>query len=204
MQLQFHAFLTAALDGGKWSTSRPGRFTTGEQPLVSTGHEVGWAPEPVWTRWRRKSYYCPSGESNPSRSAYNLVSILSGLPRFLGTVITTYLPTYLLTHSLTPCCRILLEKLTVTQLVKYYPVFFMEPEGSLPCSQKPATGPYLSQPFPFRPIDPCLPKVHLNVILPPTPRSSQWSLTFGPPNQNPVNTSPLHPACHMSCPPHPL
>jgi hypothetical protein len=34
-------------------------------------------------------------------------------------------------------------------------------------------------------------------------RSSQWSLTFWPPNQNPVNTSPLPHAWHMSCPPHP-
>jgi hypothetical protein len=34
-------------------------------------------------------------------------------------------------------------------------------------------------------------------------RSSQWSLTFRPPNQNPVNTSPLPHACHMSSPPHP-
>jgi hypothetical protein len=48
-----------------------------------------------------------------------------------------------------------------------------------------------TQPNPVRPIDPYLPKVHLNVILPSTPRSSHWSLTFGPPNQNPVNTSPL-------------
>jgi len=32
----------------------------------------------------------------------------------------------------------------------------MEPEGSLPC-----------QPNPLRPIDPYLPKDHLNVILPP-------------------------------------
>jgi hypothetical protein len=36
----------------------------------------------------------------------------------------------------------------------------MEPEGSVPCSQKPATGPY---PNPVRPIDPCLRKVHRNV-----------------------------------------
>jgi hypothetical protein len=35
------------------------------------------------------------------------------------------------------------------------------------------------------------------------PRSSQWSLTFGPPNQNPVNTSPLPHAWRMSRPPHP-
>jgi hypothetical protein len=34
------------------------------------------------------------------------------------------------------------------------------------------------------------------------PRSFQWSLTFGPPNQNPLNTSSL-PACNMSRPPHP-
>jgi hypothetical protein len=43
---------------------------------------------------------------------------------------------------LTTWCRILFEKLTVTQLVKKYSAFFMEPEGSLPCSQKPATEPY--------------------------------------------------------------
>jgi hypothetical protein len=34
--------------------------------------------------------------------------------------------------------------------------------------------------------------------------SSQWSLAFGPANQNPVNTSPLSHACHMSRRPHPL
>jgi hypothetical protein len=49
--------------------------------------------------------------------------------------------TYLLTYLLTPRCRILFEKLIVTQLVKKYPAFFTEPEGSPPCSQKPATGP---------------------------------------------------------------
>jgi hypothetical protein len=51
--------------------------------------------------------------------------------------------------------------------------------------------PILSQLNPVRPIDPYLPKVHLNVILPLMPRSFQWSLAFRPPNQNPVNTSPL-------------
>jgi hypothetical protein len=45
-----------------------------------------------------------------------------------------------LTHSLHGAP--LLEKLIVTQLIKKYPAFFMEPEGSLPCSQKPAIGPY--------------------------------------------------------------
>jgi hypothetical protein len=52
----------------------------------------------------------------------------------------------------------------------------------------------------IRPIDPYLPKVQLNVILPPTPRSSQWPLAVGSPNQNPVNTSPL--SMRATCPAH--
>jgi hypothetical protein len=56
----------------------------------------------------------------------------------------------------------------------------------------------LNQLNPVRPIDSYLPKAHLNVILLPTPRSPQWSLAFGSPNQNPVKTSPIPHACHMS------
>ena len=39
---------TSALDGGWWSTPRPGRFTPGKDP-VPIVQEVGWAPGPVWT-----------------------------------------------------------------------------------------------------------------------------------------------------------
>jgi hypothetical protein len=45
-------------------------------------------------------------------------------------------------YLLTPRCRIFFEKRIVTQLVIQQPAFFMEPDGALPCSQKPATGPY--------------------------------------------------------------
>ena len=38
---------TSALDGGGWSTSHPGRFTPGEDP-VPIVQEAGWAPGPVW------------------------------------------------------------------------------------------------------------------------------------------------------------
>jgi len=61
----------------------------------------------------------------------------------------------------------------------------------------------LNQPNSFRPIDPCLHKDELNVFLPPMPRSYQWSPDFGPPNQKPVNTSPLSYASHMSRSPQP-
>jgi len=45
-----------------------------------------------------------------------------------------------LTHSLTPWSKGLFEKLMVTQLYRNS-LPFMEPEGSLPCSQEPTAGP---------------------------------------------------------------
>jgi hypothetical protein len=96
---------------------------------------------------------------------------------------------------LTPWCRILFAKLIVTQLVKKYPAFLWNPKVHRRVHKSSPLDPILSQPNPVRPIDPFLPKVHFNVILPPTPRSYQWSLAFGPPNQNPVNTSPMRATC---------
>jgi hypothetical protein len=42
----------------------------------------------------------------------------------------------------------------------------MKPEGSLPCSQKPSTGPYPG-PDKSSPHHPILSKIYLNIILPP-------------------------------------
>jgi hypothetical protein len=47
----------------------------------------------------------------------------------------TFYPIILKRTYLTPWCRILFEKLIVTQLFKQQPAFFMEPEGSLLCLQ---------------------------------------------------------------------
>jgi hypothetical protein len=69
--------------------------------------------------------------------------------------------------------------------------------------KRPPMDPNLSHTNPVHPIDPYLPKVQLNVVLPPTSRSSQLSPPFVPPNQNPANTSPLLHVCYMSRPPHP-
>jgi hypothetical protein len=47
-----------------------------------------------------------------------------------------YLLTYLRSWAL-------LEELSIVQPLKYPPPqHFMEPEGSIPCSQEPSTGPY--------------------------------------------------------------
>ena len=65
--------LTLALDGGGWSTPRPGRFTPGEDP-VPIVQEAGWAPGPVCTG---VEYLVPTGIQSPdcpacSKSLYHL------------------------------------------------------------------------------------------------------------------------------------
>jgi len=78
----------------------------------------------------------------------------------------------------------------------------MEPEGSLPHSQVPATCPYpektRSNPIPTSDFL----KIHPNIILPSTPGSLKWTLSFRFPHQNPVYASPLPHTRHMSRPSH--
>jgi hypothetical protein len=77
------------------------------------------------------------------------------------------------------------------------PAFLWNPKVHHRVHTSPLLEPILSQLNPVSPIDPYLPKVHLNVILLPTPRSFQWSLALGPLDQNPVNTSlsPMRDTC---------
>ena len=51
----------------------------------------------------------------------------------------------------------------------------MEPEGSLPCSQQPATDPYMGQ-INLLHIPSHFFKIHFNIFLPSMPGSSNWSL----------------------------
>jgi len=79
----------------------------------------------------------------------------------------------------------------------------METEGSLPFSQVPATCPYpeSDQPSPCPPPSYFL-KIKLNIILPPTPGSSKWSLSFRYSQQNHVYTSAIPNTCYMPLPSH--
>jgi hypothetical protein len=66
----------------------------------------------------------------------------------------------------------------------------MEPEGSLPQSQQPASFPCSDrdQSSPCSPPPPPFMKIHFNIILQSIPRYSKWSLSFGLPHQNPIST----------------
>jgi hypothetical protein len=76
----------------------------------------------------------------------------------------------------------------------------MEPEGSLPRLQVPATCPYFEpdQHSPCSPLSQFL-KIHLNIILPFTPRFPKWTLSLVFPHLNPLYTSTV--IC-ATCPTH--
>ena len=77
----------------------------------------------------------------------------------------------------------------------------MEPESSLPYKRPPPV-PILSQLHPVPTTPSHFLKVHLNIILPSTSWSPQWSLSLRFPHQNPVHTSPFFHTCHMPRPCH--
>jgi hypothetical protein len=59
-------FLILTLSGGKWSASRPGRFTAGERPPVPIGQQTGWFPELVWRLWRKEKSLALAGNRTPA------------------------------------------------------------------------------------------------------------------------------------------
>ena len=76
----------------------------------------------------------------------------------------------------------------------------MEPKGSLPYSQVPATCPYpqpaWSSPYPISHFL----KIHLHIILPSAPGFPHWSFFPTFPHQNLVHASPIPHMRSMPCP----
>jgi hypothetical protein len=61
-----YSFLASAIDGGEWSTSRPGRSSPmGKGLPVLIRLEAGWASEMVWTMRLDEKSFTSAGDETP-------------------------------------------------------------------------------------------------------------------------------------------
>ena len=105
-------------------------------------------------------------------------------------------------YLLTPWSKVLLEKLTGFAANQEIPRILWNPKVHYRAHTRPPPVPILSQLHPAPTTPSHFLKVHLNIILPSTSWSPQWSLSLRFPHQNLVHPSPFLHKCHMSRPTH--
>ena len=106
------------------------------------------------------------------------------------TVIRGSYSPYCLTYLLTPWSRVLLEKLTGFAAYQEIPHILWNPKVHYRTHNRPPPVPILSQPHPVPTTPSHFLEIHLNIILPSTSLSPQWSLSIRFPHQNLVHTLP--------------
>jgi len=109
-----------------------------------------------------------------------------------------FITAYVMGLSRTPCSRVLLEKPLGSQLFKNIPPpNFIEPNGSLPRSQKQdiCSFPERNQ---SNPRSPTQIKLHFNIILPSMPRSFKWSLSLRFDHKTLYAPVPISPNCSQT------
>ena len=109
---------------------------------------------------------------------------------------------HVLTYLLTPCSRVLLEKLTGFAANQEIPRILWNRKVLYRTHKSPPPVPILSQHHPVPTTPSHFPKIHLNIILPSTSWSPEWSLSLSFPHQNLMHTSPFLHTCHMPRPSH--
>ena len=103
-------------------------------------------------------------------------------------------------YLLTPCSRVLLEKLIGLQLVKKYPAFYGTPKIHCRIHKCPPPVPILSQLGPVHTPKSHFLKTHRNIIRPSTPGSPKWSLFLRFSHHKLVYAFPLTHTRYMPCP----
>ena len=113
-----------------------------------------------------------------------------------------FLLTYLLSYLLTSCSTVLLEKLTGSEASQEIPLILRNSKVHYLTHKCPPHLPILSQLHPVPTTPSHFLKIHLNIILPSTSGSPEWSPFLRLPHQNPVHTSPLPHTRHLPRPSH--
>ena len=101
----------------------------------------------------------------------------------------------LLTYFLTQCNRVLLEKLTGSQVVNKFPAFYGTRRFITAFISARHLSLIPSKLNPVHTLTSQILKIHLNIILPSKPGSSKWSLSLRFPHQNPACASTLTRTC---------
>ena len=114
----------------------------------------------------------------------------------------SYSSELLFTYSLTPWSRVLLEKLTGFAANQEILRILWDPKVHYRTHKRPPPVPILSQLHPVSTTPSHFLKIHLNIMLPSTSWSPQWSLSLRFSHQNLVHTSPFLHTCHMPRPSH--
>ncbi|PNF19261.1 hypothetical protein B7P43_G08019, partial [Cryptotermes secundus] len=83
-----------------------------------------------------------------------------------------------------------------------FPSILWNPKVHYRVHKSPSLVPILSQINPVHIIPSYLSKIHSNIVHPPTPWSSQWSLSGFPTNILYAFLVSPH-SCYLTCPPHP-
>ena len=109
----------------------------------------------------------------------------------------TYLVTYLLTHSMQQSPSWEANWLSASQEISS---ILRNPKVHYRIHKCPLPVPILSQLDPVHTPTSHFLKIHLNIIIPSTPWSPQWSLSLRFPHQNLAHTSSFLHTCHMPRP----